>query len=228
MTPRARTGRDPWIPPRRARVAAHLWPALIAALLAAGCTFTEPRPVYHATIATGVGPRTLVVGVDGEGANRHVAEGLARELAFALSQRGRIAIDLGPFRDSIAALGRPLPDAMRDRLLTGVLDPPLVTLLHGEGVQTLIFVQVEIYDQVWGTGGKRTRVGLSARGHDFAHGEVTWRVYAAPDIDDEPGRGFQLATNAALGALVRAISREPEPVAVPTAIIPVLNKLKWW
>jgi hypothetical protein len=212
----------------QARVLACLGSALAAALFATGCTTTEPRPVYRATTVTGAGPHTLVVGVDGEGANRHVVDGLARQLAFALSQRGRIATDLTPFCDAIAALGRPLPDVLRDRLLTGVLDPSLVTAMRGEGVHTVIFVEVEIYDQVWGTGGKRTRVGLTARAHDFVHGESTWRVYAAPDADDEPGRGFQLATNAALGALVRAISREPEPAAVPTAIMPVLDKLKWW
>jgi len=54
-----------------------------------------------------------------------------------------------------------------------------------------------------GERGKRTRVGLTARGRTLDQGEETWRAYTTPEVEDEPGQSFQIATEAALGPLVR-------------------------
>ncbi|OLB94031.1 MAG: hypothetical protein AUH30_18660 [Candidatus Rokubacteria bacterium 13_1_40CM_68_15] len=54
-----------------------------------------------------------------------------------------------------------------------------------------------------GERGKRTRVGLTARGRTLDQGEETWRASTTPEVEDEPGQGFQIATEAALGPLVR-------------------------
>ena len=198
----------------------------LALLLGAGCTVTDPRPVYHPATTTEDGRRMLVVGVDREFVNRATVDGLARELAFALAQRGRSAVDIRSFLDATDGAGRPMPPLLRTRLTQGIADPDLVAWLTAESVRTLIFLEVQIFDQVWGQGGKRTRVGLAARGRDLSNGEAVWRAFTTPEVEDEPGRGFQLATEAALSALARVINGDPEPVSVPRLILP-FSKMKW-
>jgi hypothetical protein len=205
------------------------------------CATSEPRPAYRTAISVGEAPRVLVVGVERDQANRDTVNALARELAFALSQRGHPATDLAAFLEATDAVGRPVSEELRALLLRGVTDPALVTYLTTEGLQRLIVLEIQIYEQVWSETGKRTRVGVLARGRELGgrSGEAAWRVYTAPDTEDERGRGFQLATAATLGALARIIVGEPEPVAVPgtvgptidRALAPVIdtfNKLKWW
>jgi hypothetical protein len=201
---------------------------LAAALLAGGCLSTiDTRPVYQPAATMTDGDRVLVVGVERDPANRYLTDTLARELAFALSQRGRAAVELSAFAAALATAGRPLPEEVLHRLAAGSLDRDLGDRLRTEhGVRLMIVLQVELYEQVWGSSGKRTRVGLSARGRDLTDGEGTWRAFATPDVEDEPGRGFQLATEAALGALVRVISGEREPTPVPRLLLPAL-KVKW-
>lgn len=192
--------------------------AVILSLALAGCTFTDPRPVYHtATVATDGRP-TLVVGVPRDDANLYTATVLARELAFALAQRGRAAIDLPTFIEQRALANATLPAPMAARLARGVADAPTVAWLTAEGVTLLVFLEVPIYEQVWGNTGKRTRVGLAARGRNLADGEGTWRAFSTPEVEDEPGRGFEIATAAALGALARMISGEAEPPTLPAAV----------
>jgi len=195
-------------------------------VLAAGCTITDPRPVYHSGTSTQDGRTMLVVGVDREAVNRATVDGLARELAFALAQRGRSAVDVRTFLDATDAAGRPMPVPLRVRLQQGVADADVVGWLTAESVRTLVVLEVQIFDQVWAQGGKRTRVGLAARGRDLASGDSTWRAFTTPEVEDEPGRGFQLATEAAVSALARVINGEPEPSTVPRMILPVL-KYKW-
>ena len=199
---------------------------VLALVLAAGCTITDPRPVYQPTTSTQDGRTMLVVGVDREIVNRATVDGLARELAFALAHRGRSAIDVRTFLDTTDAAGRPMPLPLRVRLQQGVADADIVAWLTAETVRTLVFLEVQIFDQVWAQGGKRTRVGLAARGRDLGNGDATWRAFTTPEVEDEPGRGFQLATEAAVNSLARVINGEPEPSTVPRMILPVL-KFKW-
>lgn len=200
---------------------------LLVLTLAAGCAVSDARPVYRAIRGVGDIPRVLVVGVDRSGANRAPVEALAGEMAFALSQRGRPALDLSAFEAAVHAMGRPLPDAVADRLRAGTDDATVDTYLQSEGLRTLVLVEIPIAEQVWSANGKRTRVSLTARGREVATGEVVWRAYASPEVDQAPGVGFRLATELAVGALIRAITGEPEPSAGPS-LAPALNGLQWW
>ena len=80
--------------------------AALAIAVLAGCTVTDPRPVYHPATATEDGRRMLVVGVERDLQNQPTVGGLARELAFAPSQRGRSAVEVGSFLDATEAASR--------------------------------------------------------------------------------------------------------------------------
>ncbi len=189
---------------------------LLAALLAAaGCAVTDPRPVYHTITSATDGMPTLVVGIEQDADNAYTVRTLAHELAFALAQRGRAALDLVAFAREAAFRGTPVPDAVLARLTAGVADEETLAWLRAGRVGALVFLEVGIYEQVWGATGKRTRVGLTARGRQLDGAEATWRAYTTPEVEDEPGQGFQVATEAALAALVRVITGEPEPLALP-------------
>ena len=202
--------------------------ALAAGILAAGCALphSETRPVYHPATSVTNGERVLVVGVERDPANRYAIDLLARELALALARRGRSALDLTRLSRWSESLGRPLPPRLIGQLERGVADADSVGWLVAERVRTLIFLEIEVYEQAWAADGKRTRVGLAARGRDLSDGESLWRAYATPEIEDEPGRGFELATESALAALARVISGEPEPI-FPPALPRALNFLRW-
>lgn len=182
----------------------------LAVLFLGGCALTTPRPVYRAGVVNG-GQRILVVGVEPLVANRYSADVLARELAFALTQRGRNAVSLSAFAESEEAAGRALPEDVRHKLEAGVVGPDTASWLQMVQVKAVIFLETQIYEQVWGAQGKRTRVAMMARGHDLLVGEDLWRAFVTPEVDDEPGRGFQIATDAAVAGLARAISGEGEP-----------------
>jgi hypothetical protein len=191
------------------------WGALaVVALLAAGCAATDARPAYYAETSEG-GPRVLVVGVGRQDVNLATVEEMAREFAFGLARRGRAAVDLSRWAADAQAAGRPLPGVLLDRLAGGTLDPEVAAGLRAEAIAQVVFLEVRIYDQVWGVTGKRTRVGIEARGSDLADREKTWYAYAAPEVEDEPGRGFQLGSETAVAALLRVINGEPEPVSWP-------------
>jgi hypothetical protein len=203
--------------------------ALLAAVtLLAGCAVANPRPVYQTTTTATDGSPTLVVGVERDDANAYTARTLAHELAFGLSQRGRPAIDLPAFVHEAVHRGIVVPDAVTTGLRAGVADADTLAWLRAERISGLIVLDVAIYEQVWGSKGKRTRVGLTARGRRLTGDEETWRAYTTPDVEDEPGQGFQIATEAALGALVRVIVGEREPLALPTPqqVVPHL-RLRW-
>jgi hypothetical protein len=195
----------------------------IVALLSAGCSTVDTRSVYHPARSLGAGDRVLVVGVEHDTHNRPTVEALARQLAFAIAQRGRAAVDLAALADSLDVHERPLPAALLDRLARGALDTDIAVRLGDEGVRLVIFLEVQIYEQVWAAGGKRTRVGLAARGRDLADNAPVWRAYATPEVHDEPGRGFQLGTEAAVTALARIINGDPEPSPVQKLLAPVLH-----
>ena len=187
------------------------------ALLLRGYRSGDLSVVYP--LARGVGPMlsTLAaVALLGERPTAELVRALARELAVALAQRGRAAVDLGRFGAEAVHRGRPIPPAMFARLSAGVADDDAVAWLRAEGIAALIFLEVELYEQVWASRGKRTRVGLAARGRDL-EAETAWRVYATPEVEDEPGRGFEQATAVALDALVRAIAGEAPHAPAPTA-----------
>lgn len=192
-------------------------PALVSLLfVATGCGVTDPRPVYHTSTVATEGAPVLVVGVEREPDNAPTVRALARELAFALGQRGRAALDLTTFVEQARHRGAPLPSTLVGRLAAGVVDPDTLVWLQAEGVGSLILLDAALYEQVWGPRGKRTRVGLTARGRQLDGTEGTWRAYTTPEVEDEPGQGFQIATEAALAALVRVIVGEAEP-ALPRA-----------
>jgi len=202
--------------------------AALLALMAAGCAVTDPRPVYHTTTSATDGVRTVVVGIERDPDNVYVVRALAHELAFALGQRGRAAIGLDAFLHEAALRGALMPPPVLLRLVGGVADPEALAWLRAERVSALIFLEVAVYEQVWGVKGKRTRVGLTARGRQLEGGEETWRAYTTPEVEDEPGQGFQIATEAALGALARVIMGEPEPAVLPrpSTLLPNM-RLRW-
>jgi hypothetical protein len=198
----------------------------LAALLAAGCSAANPRPVYQTTTTASEGTSTLVVAVERDADNAYVVRALAHELAFGLAQRGRGAVDLPTFVQEARLRGIDVPVAVATRLGGGVADPDTLAWLAAERVTLLVFLEVPVYEQVWAGNGKRTRVGLTARGQRIDGREETWRAFTTPEVEDEPGQGFQIATESALGALVRVISGEPEPAALPSSILPKLN-VRW-
>ncbi len=210
--------------------AARFCPALAALLVAvAGCAVTDPRPVYHTTTAASEGAATLVVGVERDADNGYVVRALARDMAFALAQRGRAAIDLVTFVDEARHRGIGLPPLTVAKLTAGVADEDVLGWLRGERLSAVILLEVGVFEQVWGVKGKRTRVGLTARGRVLGGGEETWRAFTTPEVEDEPGQGFQIASEAALGALVRVIMGEPElPATLSEATrgLPSL-RLRW-
>jgi hypothetical protein len=198
----------------------------IIALLAGGCAMIGTRPVYQTLTSTSEGHRVLVVGLERDLFNRAPADSLARELAWALAQRGRPAIELAAFADTLEARDRPLPLPLVEKLGRGVVDPEAAERLRQDGVRLVIFLEVQVYEQVWSLNGKRSRVGLAAHGRDLADGAPVWRAYTTPEVDDDPGRGFQLATEAAVDALARVISGEPVRPAVPSVLAPALRMMR--
>jgi hypothetical protein len=198
----------------------------LLALAVAGCAVTDPRPVYRTTTSASEGARTLVVGVERDTENGYVVRALAHELAFALGQRGRAAVGLGAFQHDAALRGAVMPPVLVGRLTGGVADPEVLAWLRVESVSAVIFLEVGIYEQTWGLKGKRTRVGLTARGLKLDGVEETWRAFTTPEVEDEPGQGFQIATDAALAALARVIMGEPEPTALPSPSS-LMPRLRW-
>jgi len=200
--------------------------ALIALL--GGCAVADPRPVYQTTTSASAGTTMLVVGVERDVDNAYTVRTLARELAFSLAHRGRSATDLWTFLQQASLRGIAVPPTVVARLTGGVADADIEAWLRAERVSTIVFLDVGIYEQVWGERGKRTRVGLTARGRTLDQGDETWRAYTTPDVEDEPGQGFQLATETALGALARVIVGEPEPAALPRPSSLIQNlRLRW-
>jgi hypothetical protein len=209
------------------RATAYVLTALLSLALA-GCAVTDPRPVYRTTTSATEGARTLVVGVERDADNGYVVRALAHELAFALGQRGRAAVGLGAFQHDAALRGAVMPPVLLARLTGGVADPEVLAWLRVESISAVIFLEVGVYEQAWGAKGKRTRVGLTARGLKLDGAEETWRAFTTPEVEDEPGQGFQIATDAALSALARVIMGEPEPVALPSpgSLLPSM-RLRW-
>lgn len=200
----------------------------LLALAVAGCAVADPRPVYQTATSATDGMPTLVVGVERDADNGYVVRALAHELAFALAQRGRPAIDLVAFAQDAQLRGVTVPPAMLARLAGGLADADALAWLRAERVSAVVFLEVAIYEQVWGVKGKRTRVGLTARGRKLDGAEETWRAFTTPEVEDEPGQGFQIATDTALSALIRVISGEAEPPLLPspTTLVPNL-RLRW-
>jgi len=201
---------------------------LVVAVVASGCAVTDPHPVYQTTTSASSGSTMLVVGIERDADNGYTARTLARELAFGLAQRGRSATDLWTFVQQARLRGTPVPPVVIACLTGGVAEADIEAWLRAERIATIVFLDVAIYEQVWGERGKRTRVGLTARGRTLDQGEETWRAYTTPEVEDEPGQGFQIATESALGALVRVILGEPEPAALPrpSSVLPNL-RLRW-
>ncbi len=192
----------------------------------AGCALTNPRPVYRPQVAATGGEQTIVAGVERDPANYFTVDALARDFAFGLTRRGRAAVDLAGLAASEQAAGRAVPDAVVDRLRQGVFDGEIVAWLRTLSIRSLIFLEVKSFNQAWTVDGKRTRVALAAQGWDLVEGRRGWQAHATPEVVDEPGRGFQLATESALEALLRAVNGEPEPLLLPRVTVPPIQPIK--
>jgi hypothetical protein len=92
-------------------------------------------------------------------------------------------------------------------------------------VRQVIFLDLQIYEHVWSVNGKRSRVGIAAHARDLAVGGTVWRASTTPDVEGDPGRGFQAATEAAIDTLARVITGEPVRPAVPSALVPALRSV---
>jgi hypothetical protein len=181
---------------------------------------TQPRPVQRPAPAVTAPGRTLVVAVERDPANAGTVETLARQFAWGLERRGRSALDLPALLAMADAAGGPVPEALRGRLQAGLLDAGAGDWLRAAGIRHVVFLEVRLWEEGWVRDGKRARVALAAAGHDLADERRGWVAHAAPEVEEEPGRGFQVASEEALSALLRVIHGEGEPLRVPLIVIP--------
>jgi len=195
-----------------------IWCAV--ALLAAGCAVADPRPVVSP--APPDDQRTVVVPVERDPANWYQAQALAREFAFGLAQRRLPAMDLTQYVDWSEAVGRPLPAPLLARLAAGIADGEVSAWLRAERVRRVVFLEIQLFDQVWAPASKRTRLLVSARGRDLADPQRSWDAQVSPEVEEEAGRGSQLATATAVHGLLRALHGEAQPLPIPRLDVPTL------
>ena len=157
--------------------------------------------------------RTLVVGIGLDRENRSTVQALVRGVTRELDDRWGSVFEAGAFVSQAARSGSPIPVERLEAIAAGVLDQDLAEALRqGHGIQTLIFLDVRVFDQEWGPETKRTRIKLVAWAVDLGQLKVIWRATSAPEVDGESGRSFQLASESAIQGLVRAIFGEPQPL----------------
>lgn len=187
------------------------WIALSALLvgLTTGCATVSH---HHETLAPAPVGRTLVVGIGLDPQNRPTVQALARGVAREFDDRWGSVFEATAFASQAARSGVPLPVERLEQVAAGApLDSWVIDGLKTHGVQTLIFLDVRLFDQEWGQETKRTRIKLVAWALDLNRLQVTWRATSAPEVEGESGRSFQLASEAAIQGLVRAVLGEPPP-----------------
>src|SRR5262249_41071098 len=191
------------------------------AALLSGCALTSsPHPASRVESPVMASERAVVVGLERDLANQQTVEDLSRAFAFGLTRRGRVTVPLSDLVEAAQTAGRPLPDAVQARLRGGLVDVDTASWLRAGRVPHGIFPEVGLYDEIWEPDGKRTRVGLLARGRDLAQPGSAWIAHSTPEVVDEHGRGFQLGTEVALASLLRKINGESEPVRLPRISVP--------
>ncbi|MFQ5828956.1 MAG: hypothetical protein ACE5JD_07355 [Candidatus Methylomirabilia bacterium] len=164
--------------------------------------------------------RSLVVGIGLDRANRPTVRALARGLARELDDLWGSVFEAGAFAEQTAQAGSPIPLDYLERVGAGAaLKPEVVEWLkRTHAIQSLIFLDVRLFDQEWGPYTRRTRIKLVAWALDLNQLAVTWRAISAPEVEGESGRSFQLASEAAVKGLVRALKGEAPP-RWPTRIL---------
>lgn len=186
---------------------------LFLLLLATGCTTVRHDEQMTTPPPNAPPGRSLVVGLGLDTANRSTVEALARRLARALDDLWGSVFEARAFAEQIAPSGPSIPLDYLERVGAGApLKPEVVEWLkQTHAIQSLIFLDVRLFDQEWGVQTKRTRIKLVAWALDLNQLAVTWRAMSAPEVEGESGRSFQLASEAAVQGLVRALKGEAPP-----------------
>jgi len=183
--------------------------------LTTGCATVGEKPAVVVPPPAG---RTLVVAVGLDAQNRSTVQALARDLAAELDDRWGSVFEANAFAKQAARYGVPVAVDHLEQVAAGTpLDPALVEhLKQTHRIQTVVFLDVRLFDQDWGQETKRTRIKLVAWALDLTRLAVLWRATSAPEVEGETGRSFQIASEIAIRELVRAIVGEPAATGPPT------------
>lgn len=179
--------------------------------LASGCaTVSHDHRMLPPPPTTG---RTLVVGIGLDRENRPTVQALVRAVTRELDDRWGSVFEARAFLGQPTRSGSPIPVERLEGVAAGaVLDRELAEALNREyGIQTLVFLDVRVFEQEWGPETKRTRIKLVAWAVDLGQLRPIWRATSAPEVEGESGRSFQMASEAAIQGLVRAILGESRP-----------------
>lgn len=179
--------------------------------LASGCaTVSHDHRMLPPPPTTG---RTLVVGIGLDRENRSTVQALVRGVTRELDDRWGSVFEARALLGQPPRSGSPIPVERLEGVAAGaVLDRELAEALNREyGIQTLVFLDVRAFEQEWGPETKRTRIKLVAWAVDLGQLRPIWRATSAPEVEGESGRSFQLASEAAIQGLMRAILGESRP-----------------
>lgn len=179
--------------------------------LASGCaTVSHDHRMLPPPPTTG---RTLVVGIGLDRENRSTVQALVRGVTRELDDRWGSVFEARALLGQPPRSGSPIPVERLEGVAAGaVLDRELAEALSRDyGIQTLVFLDVRVFEQEWGSETKRTRIKLVAWAVDLGQLRPIWRATSAPEVEGESGRSFQLASEAAIQGLVRAILGESRP-----------------
>lgn len=179
--------------------------------LASGCaTVSHDHRMLPPPPTTG---RTLVVGIGLDRENRSTVQALVRGVTRELDDRWGSVFEARAFLGQPPRSGSPIPVERLEGVAAGaVLDRELAEALNRDyGIQTLVFLDVRVFEQDWGPETKRTRIKLAAWAVDLGQLRPIWRATSTPEVEGESGRSFQLASEAAIQGLVRAILGESRP-----------------
>lgn len=179
--------------------------------LASGCaTVSHDHRMLPPPPTTG---RTLVVGIGLDRENRSTVQALVRGVTRELDDRWGSVFEARALLGQPPRSGSPIPVERLEGVAAGaVLDRELAEALSRDyGIQTLVFLDVRVFEQEWGSETKRTRIKLVAWAVDLGQLRPIWRATSAPEVEGESGRSFQMASEAAIQGLVRAILGESRP-----------------
>lgn len=179
--------------------------------LASGCaTVSHDHRMLPPPPTTG---RTLVVGIGLDRENRSTVQALVRGVTRELDDRWGSVFEARALLGQPPRSGSPIPVERLEGVAAGaVLDRELAEALSRDyGIQTLVFLDVRVFEQEWGSETKRTRIKLVAWAVDLGQFRPIWRATSAPEVEGESGRSFQMASEAAIQGLMRAILGESRP-----------------
>ncbi len=172
---------------------------LAAGIVAAGCATAQSRPSTPTIAKALVVPRVV------DPQNRAIAERAAdlfatamrsaqpvvsaAELAQSAAVEGTASWTL-PLLARIAEGGHPNAEEAAELVRTFM-------------VTELFVLDVTTYDQVWGKYAKFTRVGIAVRAVDLPTGRTRY-AHRDTEVEDDRGRAFENATEAAVWDIARA------------------------